>query len=84
MFLLCFPSLFSVFFFWRKVLSGYYDFFYILFVDYVPLEKDEEVEKVLGKEGVKEALSDAQIQQLFSHLREDPTRAQRSVCASVD
>ena len=40
---------------------------------------DEEVQKVLSREGVKEALSDPHIQQLFSLLREDPVKAQRLV-----
>ena len=40
---------------------------------------DEEVQKVLSQEGVKEALSDPHIQQLFSFLREDPVKAQRLV-----
>ena len=37
---------------------------------------------MLGEEGVKEALSDPQIQQLFSAIRADPTKAQRSVMVS--
>ena len=40
---------------------------------------DKEVQRVLSQEGVKEALSDPHIQQLFSFLREDPLKAQRSV-----
>ena len=47
------------------------------------LEEDEEVEKVLGKEGVKEALSDPKIQQLFSFLKDDPPKAQRFVLFTV-
>ena len=49
-----------------------------LSADFVPLPKDEEVDEVLGKEGVKEALSDPQIQKLFSLLKDDDSsKAQR-------
>ena len=38
---------------------------------------DEEVQRVLGKKGVKEALADPRIQQLFTYLKEDTSKAQR-------
>ena len=44
-----------------------------------PAAIDREVQKVLGKKGVKEALSDLNIQQLFKYLKEDTSKAQRSV-----
>ena len=38
---------------------------------------DEEVQRVLGQKGVKEALADPQIQQLIRFLNEDRNKAQR-------
>ena len=52
--------------------------------DFVSIEPDKEVDEVLGREGVKEALSDPQIQCLFSLLRgEDSAKAQRCLSLSL-
>lgn len=50
---------------------------FVLAPDSVPMAED--VEKVLGKKGVREALTDPQIQRLLGLLREDPVKAQRYI-----